>query len=60
MDKTIKQIIKENHATGNIKDIVWNEQKKQWVVTWVGKAVKPNYYSSFWLLMQEIKEEAGH
>lgn len=59
MDKTIKQIIRENNANG-VKDIVWNEEKKQWVVTWLGKGLTPDYFNSFADIIDALKPEPGH
>lgn len=59
MDKTIKQIIKENHANG-IKDILWNPVEKKWTVFYLGKGFKPDVYNNFFEVMEAMKEKPGH
>lgn len=59
MDKTIKQLIRETNANG-IKDIVWNEAKKRWVVTYFSKYAKPSEYKTLLEVVQMAQPEPGH
>lgn len=57
MDKTIKQIIKENHANG-VKNIYWSE--KQWVIEYIGKGLTPHFCNNFSEVMKSIKPTKSH
>lgn len=59
MDKTVKQIIKENNANG-IKDIVWDDSKKRWVVYFISKWAKASEYTSFLEVINFLNSDKGH
>lgn len=59
MDKTTKQIIKENNANG-VKNILWDDVKKKWIVSWLGNGSKPNEYDSFYAVVKMLKPTPGH
>lgn len=59
MDKTIKQLIRETNANG-VKDVVWDEKKKKWVISYLGRGLNPNEFKTFLEVVKSLQPEPGH
>jgi hypothetical protein len=56
---TIKQILREYNVTGAVKDIVYREGIKQWVVIYRRKGTV-FYFKTFADVVKSLTPEPGH